>query len=137
MAIDVDRTTTEAGAYPIVLVSYLIACPTYDDAKTADLVKGYLSYVVSADGQAAAAKAAGSAPLSSSLSDEAAKQVDTITAELIHTSHRARGPRRRQLAGDTDPDVGRTRQHPRAKDETVTAPQHRRQQPARPRQRAG
>ena len=32
MAIDVDRTTTEAGAYPLLLASYLIACPTYDDA---------------------------------------------------------------------------------------------------------
>ena len=53
---------------------------TYSDAKTADLVKGYLSYLVGTDGQAAAAKAAGSAPLSSSLSDEAAKQVDTIKA---------------------------------------------------------
>ncbi len=50
----IDRTTTEAGAYPLVLVSYVIACPTYKDAKTADLVKGYLTYVVSADGQAAA-----------------------------------------------------------------------------------
>ena len=27
-----DRTTTEAGAYPVVLTSYLLACPTYDDA---------------------------------------------------------------------------------------------------------
>ena len=52
MAIDVDRTTTEAGAYPIVLVSYLIACQTYDDADEADLVKGFLSYVVSEDGPA-------------------------------------------------------------------------------------
>ena len=80
IAIDVDRKTTESGAYPIVLVSYVIACPSYSDAKTADLVKGYLSYLVGTDGQAAAAKAAGSAPLSSSLSDEAAKQVDTIKA---------------------------------------------------------
>ena len=80
IAIDVDRKTTESGAYPIVLVSYVIACPSYSDEKTADLVKGYLSYLVGADGQAAAAKAAGSAPLSSSLSDEAAKQVDTIKA---------------------------------------------------------
>ena len=52
MAIDVDRTTTEAGAYPMVLVSYVIACQTYDDEATADLVKGYLSYVVSDRGPA-------------------------------------------------------------------------------------
>ena len=31
--IDVDRTTTEAGAYPLMLTSYLIACQTYDDAR--------------------------------------------------------------------------------------------------------
>ena len=29
---DLDRTTTESGAYPIVLVSYAMACTTYDDA---------------------------------------------------------------------------------------------------------
>jgi phosphate transport system substrate-binding protein len=80
IAIDVDRKTTESGAYPIVLVSYVIACPSYSDQKDADLVKAYLSYLVGSDGQAAAAKAAGSAPLSSTLSDEAAKQIDTIKA---------------------------------------------------------
>ncbi len=80
IAIDVDRKTTVAGAYPIVLVSYVIACQSYDDKAQADLVKGYLSYVVGPDGQQAAAKAAGSSPLSSELSSEAAKQVDTIKA---------------------------------------------------------
>jgi phosphate transport system substrate-binding protein len=81
MALDVDRTTTEDGAYPLVLVSYLIACPTYKDAATAGLVKGYLSYVVSSDGQAAAGKAAGSAPLSSSLSGDASAAVQKIAAK--------------------------------------------------------
>ena len=78
IAIDVDRTTTEADAYPIVLVSYVVACPTYDDAEQGKLVKAYLSYVVSPDGQQAAAKTAGSAPLSSKLSDEAATQIKAI-----------------------------------------------------------
>ena len=55
MAVDVDRTTTEAGAYPVVLLSYLIACQTYEDQAEADLVKGYLSYIVSDEGQQAAA----------------------------------------------------------------------------------
>ncbi len=80
IAIDVDRKTTESGAYPIVLVSYVIACSTYDDAKQADLVKGYLSYLVGADGQQAAADAAGSAPLSDELSKEAVTQIETISA---------------------------------------------------------
>jgi phosphate transport system substrate-binding protein len=81
IAIDVDRTTTEAGAYPVVLVSYVIACPSYPDKAKADLVKGYLTYVVSPEGQQAAAKAAGSSPLSSKLSSEASKQVAAITTK--------------------------------------------------------
>ena len=40
MAIDVDRTTTESGAYPIMLTSYLLACPTYDNANDADAGEG-------------------------------------------------------------------------------------------------
>jgi phosphate transport system substrate-binding protein len=81
MALEINRTTTESGAYPLVLVSYAIACPTYKDAKTADLVKGYLTYVVSSDGQSAAGKTAGSAPLSSSLSGDASDAVKQIAAK--------------------------------------------------------
>ena len=81
MAIEVDRTTTEAGSYPLSLTSYLIACPTYDSASDADMVKGYLSYIVSEDGQNTAAEQAGSAPLESSLQQEAAKIVDQIAAK--------------------------------------------------------
>lgn len=71
MAMDVDRTTTESGAYPLILVSYLLACPSYDDPETAALVKAYLSYIVSDEGQAAAEQAAGSAPLSAALAEKA------------------------------------------------------------------
>ena len=81
MAIDVNREATEPGAYPLMLTSYLIACQTYADASDADLVKGYLSYVVSEEGQQAAAEQAGSAPLESSLQQEAAKIVEKISAE--------------------------------------------------------
>ena len=80
LAVDVNRTTTEAGAYPLVLVSYLIGCPSYKDQATADLVKGYLSYIVSGEGQQAAAKTAGSAPLSSTFSDKATAVVEKIKA---------------------------------------------------------
>jgi phosphate transport system substrate-binding protein len=81
LAFDLDRSTTEAGVYPIVLTSYLIACQTYEDQATADLVKGFLSYVVSEDGQAAAAETAGSAPLSADLQDEALSVVEGISAK--------------------------------------------------------
>jgi phosphate transport system substrate-binding protein len=81
MAFDLDRKSTEAGVYPIVLTSYLIACQTYDDQKTADLVKGYLSYIVSDEGQQAAADTAGSAPLGTSLQEEAQGIVENIKAK--------------------------------------------------------
>ncbi len=80
MAFDLDRDTDESGAYPIVLTSYLLACPTYDDQATADLVKGFLTYVISDEGQQAAADAAGSAPLSDALQEEAQGLVDQISA---------------------------------------------------------
>jgi phosphate transport system substrate-binding protein len=80
MAVDLDHGTDVAGVYPIVLTSYLLACQEYDDPQTAALVKGYLSYVVSDEGQQAAARAAGSAPLSPRLADEAARIVGGITA---------------------------------------------------------
>ena len=80
MAVDIDRTTTESGAYPVVLLSYLIACQTYEDQAEADLVSGYLSYIVSDEGQAAASQEAGSAPLSASVAEQAQSIVDTISA---------------------------------------------------------
>ena len=80
MAIDIDRTITDAGAYPLLLTSYLIACQTYDDEATATAVKDYLAYVVSTEGQQAAADEAGSAPLDASLQEEAAGIVDKIAA---------------------------------------------------------
>ncbi|MDR0592992.1 MAG: phosphate ABC transporter substrate-binding protein PstS [Bifidobacteriaceae bacterium] len=60
-----NRTTEAAGAYPLILVSYLAACEKYSDPKTAELVSAYLKYVVSEEGQKAAAENAGSAPLTS------------------------------------------------------------------------
>ncbi|WZH51111.1 MAG: phosphate ABC transporter substrate-binding protein PstS [Nocardioides alkalitolerans] len=80
MATDVDRTTTEEGAYPVILLSYLIACENYDDDTEAANVKGYLSYIVSDEGQQAAADAAGSAPLSSEIATEAQGIVENISA---------------------------------------------------------
>jgi phosphate transport system substrate-binding protein len=77
---DLDRSTTEAGAYPIVLVSYAMACTKYDDAAQGALVKGYLGYVISAEGQQAAAKNAGSAPISDAVRAKIQPAVDAIAA---------------------------------------------------------
>ena len=80
MAFDIDRATTESGAYPVLLASYLIACQTYDDAAEAELVNGFLSYIVSDAGQQASAEAAGSAPLDSSIASQAQEIVGAISA---------------------------------------------------------
>ncbi|GGL80578.1 phosphate ABC transporter substrate-binding protein PstS [Curtobacterium sp. C1] len=78
LAININRKDTAEGAWPLVLVSYAIACQEYKDADTGKLVKGYLDYVVSKDAQDAAAKEAKSAALSSDLAEKAAKAVATI-----------------------------------------------------------
>lgn len=79
LAIAIDRTSTAAGSYPVILVSYAAVCTKYADATKGNLVKAFMSYVVSADGQAAAAKTAGSAPLPTSLMTQAKTSIDAIT----------------------------------------------------------
>ena len=80
LTFDLDHQTAEAGTYPIVLTSYLMACSTYEDAQTAGLVKGFLTYILSDEGQQAAVDAAGSAPLADSLAEEARALVEAIEA---------------------------------------------------------
>lgn len=80
IAVDIDRTTEESGVYPIVLASYQVACQTPKDAATADLVKAWLTYVTSTEGQQAAATSAGSAPLSADFSSKVKAAIDTIKA---------------------------------------------------------
>jgi phosphate transport system substrate-binding protein len=67
---ELDRKTESQGTYPIVLVSYLIACTKYDSADEAEIVKGYLEYALSSEGQEVAAENAGSAPLSPALEEK-------------------------------------------------------------------
>ena len=70
IALDINRTTEAAGVYPIVLASYHIVCSTYADQATVDLVKGFETYVISAEGQDAAGSAAGSAPITDAIRDK-------------------------------------------------------------------
>ncbi len=78
-AIDLARDTTDSGTYPIVLVSYHIMCVEQPDQETADLLKAFFGYVISEDGQAAAADAAGSAPISDALREQSQSAIDAIT----------------------------------------------------------
>ncbi|WP_396449965.1 phosphate ABC transporter substrate-binding protein PstS [Actinomadura sp.] len=51
VALKIDYTTKEPGSYPIVLVTYEIACEKGLPAEQAAFVKSFLTYASSADGQ--------------------------------------------------------------------------------------
>lgn len=78
IAIDVDRTSDEEGVYPLILISYVIACQQYLDSNAGLLVRSYLSGAASEAGQDAAAKAAGSAPLAPALREDVLAAIGTI-----------------------------------------------------------
>lgn len=75
-----DRETESEGTYPIVLVSYLLACTHYSSGSEAAVVKGFLEYAISPEGQEAAAANAGSAPLSPALTAQITPAVEAIEA---------------------------------------------------------
>ncbi|MGY1630108.1 phosphate ABC transporter substrate-binding protein PstS [Geodermatophilus sp. SYSU D01186] len=79
-AIEVNRQTEGSGEYPVVLVSYHVGCIQYDDEETANNVRAFMEYVISEDGQQAAADNAGNAPISDTLRQQAQSAVDAITA---------------------------------------------------------
>lgn len=79
LAVEIDRTSTERGVYPIVLISYLIGCEDYIDDADAELVRAYFEHVISPEGQQDAADAAGSAPISATMFERASE-----AAALIH-----------------------------------------------------
>ncbi|PWB98159.1 phosphate ABC transporter substrate-binding protein PstS [Salinibacterium hongtaonis] len=79
LAIELDRTSDAEGVYPIVLVSYLIACSEYEDAAAGELTKAYFTYVISDEGQKVAAESAGIAPISASLFEKAQAAVNAIS----------------------------------------------------------
>ncbi|MGY4643880.1 extracellular solute-binding protein [Cellulomonas sp. URHB0016] len=81
VVVKVDRTTTEPGAYPAILVSYLVVCSTYDSQDKVDLVKGYATYAAGEEGQSQAATAAGSAPIPDALRTDVLASIDAITTK--------------------------------------------------------
>ena len=70
---------TRADTYPIALVSYHIVCLQYDSQETVDLVKAFMTYVGSDEGQAAAAESAGSAPISPEVQAEILNSIAQIS----------------------------------------------------------
>ena len=77
-AYKLDRTSTESGTYPLLLVSYLSGCTKYDSAGTTKIAKAFFNYVISQEGQQAAAENAGSAPMSDGLRQQIQPAVDAI-----------------------------------------------------------
>lgn len=75
-----DRTTTAEGVYPLVLISYLIGCSTYDNPADAANVAGYFGYLASPEGQERAKQAAGVAPISAELQTQVDAAIATISA---------------------------------------------------------
>lgn len=79
LTFDLLRDGSIKDAYPIVMVSYLIGCQTYEDASTAANVQAYFTYVASAEGQQVATEAgAGNAPISEELRTKVQAAIDTI-----------------------------------------------------------
>jgi phosphate transport system substrate-binding protein len=78
IVVDVDRKSAAAGVYPLVLVSYIIACQDYEDDAEAELVREFIGSIVSDEGQQAAAADAGSAPLSDTFAPRVREAAETI-----------------------------------------------------------
>ena len=78
LAFDLNRMTDNPAEYPLVLVSYAIVCTEYADPAQAELVKAYVGYMASAEGQAEAVASAGAASMTTELQDKVAAVLETI-----------------------------------------------------------
>lgn len=67
LAISVYHQTSEAGAWPLLLVSYLVVCERYIDAELGALVSAYAAHVASPEAQQVASEGTGSVPLDGEL----------------------------------------------------------------------
>lgn len=77
-ALEIDRRTEESGTYPIVLASYTMACTSYPDPDEAALVRAFLTFMVSEEGQVVAQQNAGSAPISATSRENAMSAIEAI-----------------------------------------------------------
>lgn len=76
---ELNRTSTDPKTYPIFMASYEVACAKYSDAGEAATIKSFLNYIISEDGQKAAAANAYSAILPSAIATAAKAQIDKIS----------------------------------------------------------
>lgn len=78
LTLSLDYATKAKGAYPIILVTYEIACSKYTNAAQGNLVKSFLSYTAG-DGQSVLPKL-GYAPLPSSLDAKVKQSIAAISS---------------------------------------------------------
>ena len=77
LSLKLDYATKTAGAYPIILVTYEIACSKYSDSAKGNRVKSFLTYT--ATGGQAALASLGYAPLPSALQAQVQQSVAGIS----------------------------------------------------------
>jgi phosphate transport system substrate-binding protein len=77
LSLHLDYKTTASGAYPLILVTYEVACTTYSDSATASFVKNFLTYT--ATGGQALLPQLGYAPLPSSLQTKVLASIAKIS----------------------------------------------------------
>lgn len=78
LKLKLDYATKEAGAYPIILVTYEIVCSKYPNADTGKAVKSFLTYMASNDFQSTLTKV-GSAPLPTDIQSKVQTAVAAIS----------------------------------------------------------
>ncbi|NNG37857.1 phosphate ABC transporter substrate-binding protein PstS [Flexivirga sp. ID2601S] len=78
LSLKLDYTTKEAGAYPIVLVTYEIVCSKYADATKGKNVKAFLSYMASPDFQKTL-EGVGAAPLPAAIQTKVVDSINSIS----------------------------------------------------------
>lgn len=77
LALKLDYATTQAGAYPLILVTYEIVCSAGNSADTAPLLKSFLGYTAT-DGQTTLAEL-GAAPLPASIQQQVIASASSIS----------------------------------------------------------
>ncbi|MGW1882113.1 phosphate ABC transporter substrate-binding protein PstS [Streptomyces sp. NPDC001970] len=78
LALGLDYTTKAEGAYPIILVTYQIACDKGNKAETLPTLKAFLNYTASEDGQKVLTDA-GYAPLPAEIATKVREIVPTLS----------------------------------------------------------
>lgn len=78
LALKLDYTTKEAGAYPILLVTYEIVCSKAKDAEKGKLIKAFLKHFAAADTQQGLEEI-GYAPLPDSVRTKVTAAIDALS----------------------------------------------------------